>query len=180
MIHILESFDNAILLFINNMLHNPVLDKLMVFITSLGNLGLIWIAISLILISIKKYRTIGLISIGALIISSILGEGILKHLIQRPRPNGEINGITMLISKPITYSFPSGHTSSSFAAALVLSRYFKKFSWIFWGLAVAIAFSRLYLYVHFPSDILGGAILGLISGGIAIKISERIKEKKNI
>ncbi|MEW8957154.1 phosphatase PAP2 family protein [Clostridium sp.] len=178
MIQIIESLDNAILLFINDILSNPVLDKVMVFITSLGNLGLIWIAISLILIAIKKYRNIGFICLGALIINLILGEGILKNLIERPRPNGELNGITMLIPRPITYSFPSGHTSSAFAAALVLSTYLKKYSWGFWLLAGAIAFSRLYLYVHYPSDILGGIILGLISGFISIKISEKIKQRK--
>ena len=157
----IQKIDMAILEFINNNLQNSILDNLMTIITSLGNNGMIWIVISLILIVSKKYRRVGVLCILALTLSTVIGEGILKNLVQRPRPFYEFTDINLLIEKPMSYSFPSGHTGSSFAVAGVIGMLIKKYRipvFIFAGL---IAFSRLYLFVHYPSDILGGIILGL-------------------
>ena len=168
MISILYNIDNSILSFIKNNMHGHIMDKVMVIITSLGNGGAIWIIISVLLMINKKYRKIGFIALGALILSTIFGEGILKHVVQRIRPSADIPAINMLIAKPLSYSFPSGHTASSFAAAGVLSKYFKKYALGFLALASLIAFSRLYLYVHYPTDVLAGIILGLICSRIII------------
>ncbi len=176
MISLLQNIDNSILLFIKNNMHGHMMDKAMVIITSLGNGGIMWIAIAVLLMINKKYRKIGVMALGALILSTILGEGILKHVVQRLRPSADIPAINMLIAKPLSYSFPSGHTTSSFAVAGVLAKYLKKYAIGFLVLASLIAFSRLYLYVHYPTDVVAGIILGLICSKLIIYMFN----KKNI
>lgn len=163
------NIDKSIIEFVRDYLHNPFLDKIMPFITSLGNIGLIWIIISIILLMSKKYRKAGILVICSLIINAVLGELVLKNIIRRPRPFMEISNINLLIPKPITYSFPSGHTASSFAAIGALFKTIdnKMILIPVVILGLLIAFSRLYLMVHYPSDILGGIILGLISAKLA-------------
>jgi undecaprenyl-diphosphatase len=156
------------------------MDRAMVIITSLGNGGFIWIMIAFLLIGNKKYRNIGFMVLGALILSTILGEGIIKHVVQRIRPSESLPAVNLLISKPLSYSFPSGHTTSSFAVAGVLAKYFKDYALEFFGLATLIAFSRLYLYVHYPTDVLAGAILGLICSRIIIYVFNKIKHDNTI
>ena len=168
MISLLQNIDNSILLFIKNNMHGHMMDKAMVIITSLGNGGIIWIIIAVLLMINKKYRKIGVMALGSLILSTILGEGILKHVVQRLRPSQDIPVINMLIAKPLSYSFPSGHTTSSFAVAGVLAKYLKKYAIGLLGLASLIAFSRLYLYVHYPTDVVAGIILGLICSKLII------------
>ena len=158
MISIIQRFDCFILLYIKDNMHGIIMDKVMVISSYLGNNGIIWIIIATILIINKKYRKIGFMALGALILSSILGEEILKHVFKRIRPST----VNLLIARPLSYSFPSGHTTSSFAVAGVLAKYFKKYALGFLSLASLIAFSRLYLYVHYPTDILAGTVLGLI------------------
>ncbi|WP_309244991.1 phosphatase PAP2 family protein [Clostridium tagluense] len=146
----------------------------MVISTYLGNGGMIWIIISALLIISKKYRKIGFMAISALILSTILGDGILKHVVKRIRPSASIPAVNLLIVKPLSYSFPSGHTTSSFAVAGVLAKYFKDYTLEFFSLASLIAFSRLYLYVHYPTDVLAGIILGLICSGIIIYVFNKV------
>ena len=171
---LIQRFDVSILLYIEDNMHSPITDKVMVIITSLGNGGAVWIIIIALLMINKKYRAIGLMALGALILSTILGEGILKHVIQRIRPSADIPAVNDLITKPLSYSFPSGHTTSSFAVAGVLAKYFKDYALEFYSLASLIAFSRLYLYLHYPTDILGGIVVGLICSGIIIYLSNKV------
>lgn len=167
---ILRNFDMETLNFINNNLHSPIMDKFMIIMTSIGNGGLIWILISLILIITPKYRKVGIMTICALILTTIIGEGILKHLIRRPRPFISLPDIKLLITAPTSYSFPSGHTGSAFAAAGILGAMIKKSKPYVITLAILIAFSRLYLFVHYPEDVLAGIILGLCSAQIVLYI----------
>jgi undecaprenyl-diphosphatase len=171
--------DQAILFYIQTNFHFPVLDEIMIFFTTVGNFGLIWILLALLLILKKETRYIGVLTLAALLLGIILGEGILKNIIQRPRPFTDFPSVQLLINQPSTYAFPSGHTMSSFAAAYVLSKYMNKYSLIIWIVAVTIAFSRLYLSVHYFSDIIGGIALGLICGKIVCEIYER-KVKKEL
>lgn len=173
MMSLLQRLDNSILVFIKNNMHSFIMDKIMVIITSLGNGGFIWLLIAALLIINKKYRNVGIIAIGALILATVLGEGILKHLVQRVRPSADIPEVNLLIAKPLSYSFPSGHTTSSFAVAGVLAKYLKKYSLGFLGLASLIAFSRLYLYVHYPTDVLAGIVIGLMCSKIVFIIIEK-------
>ncbi len=173
MIEIINKFDISILNFIRNNFSNEFMDKLMVVITALGDRGLIWIIIAIILLAIKKYRKIGIILLTSLLLTSLLGEGIVKNIIQRPRAFITYPDISILIKPPTSFSFPSGHTASSFAAAVVLGHYFKNWSFIFYFLAILIAFSRLYLFVHYPSDIIVGIILGVTCGLLTMKLLDK-------
>jgi len=176
MMLLIQHLDNYILLCIKNNMHGHIMDRAMVIITYLGNGGFIWILIAALLMSNKKYRNIGFMALGALMLSTILCEGILKHVVQRIRPSAYIPAVNLLISKPLSYSFPSGHAASSFAAAGVLVKYFKSYALEFFSLAFLIAFSRLYLYVHYPTDVLAGIILGLICSKITIYMFSRVSQ----
>lgn len=171
--------DLRILETIRTYFSSSLMDSIMVLITKLGDRGLIWIIISVILLVSKKYKKIGITMIVALLLTSIIGEGLIKNIIQRPRVFNSINDIELIIKAPSSYSFPSGHTASSFAAAMVLGYYIKEYKYLFYFLAFLVAFSRLYLWVHYPSDIVGGMIFGIICGYIAIKIVNNIVAKKN-
>ncbi|EQB3098773.1 phosphatase PAP2 family protein [Clostridium botulinum] len=166
----IQNMDIYLLDFIHKSIANDFLDKIMIFITSIGNLGLIWIAISVLLLISKKYKRVGMLCIATLILSSLIGEVVLKNLVQRGRPFTAIEGINLLVKAPKSFSFPSGHTASSFAVATVIGRKIKSFKLPIYILAFAIAFSRLYLYVHYPSDVLVGALIGIISANIILYI----------
>lgn len=163
-------FDNYILFAINKYLKNKYLDRLMPIMTGMGDLGVIWIILSISLMLNKNYRLIGDILILTLIISTIIGEGIVKHIVRRIRPCNKQNSIELLIKKPLSYSFPSGHTLSSFAAAETMSRYFEKYKLIFILIAFLIALSRLYLYVHYPTDIIAGIMIGILCSKLIFTI----------
>ncbi|WP_411168907.1 phosphatase PAP2 family protein [Clostridium sp. MB05] len=171
----ISSIDINVLRFISDNLSSQIMDKIMSFITALGNGGLIWIIIGVILLFSNKYRKIGITMLVALLITSLFGEVIIKNIVKRPRPFITFPNIKIMIKEPLSYSFPSGHTASSFAAAVVLSHYIKKWKYLFYSLASLIAFSRLYLLVHYPSDVLGGIILGVVCSLITIKIIDNIK-----
>lgn len=159
---LLKTMDDNILISIYNKCRSNRLDKIMPCITLLGDYGFIWIAISIILLITKKYRNSGEMCILGLILTSILGEGIIKNFVQRKRPDIKSTPITLLIKESITYSFPSGHTASSFAAAGILGSQINMLLIPAFVLAFLIAFSRLYLMVHYPSDVLMGIALGLV------------------
>lgn len=168
MINYLQTVDVKILSFINNKLHHRTLDKIMPLITALGNGGIVWLAMSLYFISNVNYRAQGYMIIAALTLTTIIGEGIIKHIIRRTRPLINMLERKLLISKPLTYSFPSGHAASSFAAAGIFIAMDNKLSVLVLILASLIAFSRIYLNVHYPTDVLIGAVLGLICSKIVI------------
>jgi undecaprenyl-diphosphatase len=177
MIDVISSMDKTILFFIHDTFHFIVLDKIMIVYSLLGNDGLIWVVPAVILAMSKKTRPEGLMILAALVLCTIIGDGILKPLIHRPRPYADFPGTLLLIQRPVTFSFPSGHTASSFAGAYVYSRYFRKFSLLFWFTAGIISFSRLYLFMHYPTDILAGIIIGLFCGRIIICVFGKIIKK---
>lgn len=160
------------------MIHNPTLDTIMVFITNLGNSGAIWIMIGVLLLFVPKYRKGGVIVLAALLLQLLLGNMILKNLFERPRPCWINDSVSLLIKVPRDYSFPSGHTMSAFAASAALYFTNKKLGIAGFVLAAAIAFSRLYLYVHYPTDILGGMILGVLVAFAARYIVEKSYPKQ--
>ena len=160
-------------------LHTPFLDKLMVFITSLGNAGIIWIVMTIVFLLIPKMRKTGAVMAAALIIDLLLCNVILKNLVARTRPFDVNTAVQLLIEKPQDYSFPSGHTAASFASVTALYLAGEKKMWkAALVLAVLIALSRLYLYVHYPTDIIGGVIFGSLSGYLGYKIVEQIRKKR--
>lgn len=168
MINYLQGFDIKMLNLINKRFRYTVLDRIMPLITTLGNGGIVWLIISIYLMKDENHRIEGYMVIASLIVTTIIGEGIIKHLIKRTRPNAIIKGNRLLIKKPITYSFPSGHTASSFAAAGIFFSMDNKFSILIIILASLIAFSRIYLNVHYPTDVFTGIILGLLCSKLVV------------
>ncbi len=160
-------------------LRTPAGDVLMPMITSLGNVGIAWIILAALLLMIRRTRRTGAVLAAALVLDVILCNGIIKNAVARMRPFDRNPLAELLIHKPLDYSFPSGHTAASFAAASGLYFAGERRLWKpALVLAALIAFSRLYLYVHYPTDVVGGAVLGIFCGYLAEKIVERVSEKK--
>ena len=169
---------------IQHLLRNEFLDAVMPFISSLGNAGIFWILLTVVLLIIPKTRKAGVASAIALVLMLVTGNMILKPLIARLRPFTVNTAIELLIPPPSDFSFPSGHTFASFASATAILKNNRRLGIPAIILAVLIAFSRLYLYVHYPTDILGGVLVGLGAGAagyyLVITLQERIgRRKKN-
>ncbi len=174
-----EKMEIEILDFIQT-LRTPFGDWFFPLVTKLGNAGIIWIILALILLIIPKTRKYGAIVAIALIADLILCNGILKNLVARTRPFDVNTAVELLIKKPTDYSFPSGHTAAAFAAVTGLFLTKQKKLWIpSLVLALILAFSRLYLYVHYPTDILGGMVVGIISGCIGYFVVKKLEKRKN-
>lgn len=167
----INRFDMYILFIIKKYIRNKYLDILMPVITCLGNFGAIWILLGIGLLLVKPYKIVGIIILITLSIGGIIGDAMIKPLVKRIRPCEKINNIKLLIKKPISYSFPSGHTLSAFAVASVLSIYFSEYTIIFMSGAFLIASSRIYLFVHYPSDVIAGVIFGVLCSKLACVIA---------
>lgn len=142
--------------------HKEKLIKWMIVVTTMGNNGMVWFAVAVPFLFNRGYRNVGVRVILALLLSYFFGEIVIKHVVARSRPTKLLLQEEMLIKEPVSYSFPSGHTSSSFAASCMLASCFGFASIPAFIFAVLIAFSRVYLRVHYPTDILAGAILGSV------------------
>ncbi len=163
------SFDLPILDWIAANLWCPLLDTLMPIITLFGDAGIFWIAIAVILMLTRKYRPVGHGMAYALLMGLLVCNIILKPTIARVRPydfQEEHFGIVikLLVDRMHDFSFPSGHTIASFEACTVLMLNNKKMGIPATILAIAIAFSRMYLYVHYPTDVICSVILGILFG----------------
>lgn len=171
------TFEFAILDFIQTHLRSGVGDVLMTLITTLGNGGAIWVALGLVLCLYRKTRRWGVAVLLALVIQVVLSSGILKPFVGRIRPCDINATVPLLIAHPTDFSFPSGHTGAAFATVAALA-FGRCKGWLAAGvLAVLMAFSRLYLYVHFPTDVLAGAMLGILCGWLAVILMDRFAKK---
>ena len=142
---------------------NPVMNTISIFFDYAGAHGEIWIAFTLLLLLFRRTRKAGFAMAVALVLYMAAGHFFLKPLFARPRPCDINTSITMLVARPHGHSFPSGHTASGVAAAYALWLQNRKLG----APALVLAFTRLYLYVHFPTDVLGGAVLGIALGTAA-------------
>ncbi len=141
-------------------IHNPVLDVIMAFVSNLGNAGLFWIILSVIFMIPKKTRKTGIEMMVSIAITFIIGNLILKNLAARMRPCQIDTNVALLVKIPSDYSFPSGHSMNGFTASVALLCNDKRFGIPAVIFAAVIAFSRLYNFVHFPTDVLFGIALG--------------------
>ena len=180
------SFDLPVLDWIAANLWCPVLDAIMPVITVLGDAGIFWIAVAVLFIFTKKYRKIGIGMMIALMMGLVICNICLKPTIARIRPydfKEEYLGVVvnLLIDKQHDFAFPSGHTIASFEAAVVILLGSKKLGIPAMILACLIALSRLYLYVHYPTDVIVsiilGSILALIGWYLAQKVMDKLPEK---
>lgn len=154
----------------------PLLDQVMVVFTYLGEYGAIWILTGLGLTISKKYRRYGILMLCSLLITFLTGEVLLKNIICRVRPCNINTELSMLIARPTSYSFPSGHAASSFTSAYILLRMDKRIGCVGLVVAALIALSRVYLYVHFPTDVLVGMVLGLLMAALVYFLYQRLEK----
>ncbi|HCR83150.1 phosphatase PAP2 family protein [Muricomes intestini] len=172
----LLQLDGNILLFIQEHIRQDWMTPFWIFITSLGNKGWFWLAVSALMLIPRRTRKIGIMALLALSIGFLITNLALKNLVARIRPYETVEGLKLLIARQSDFSFPSGHACASFAAASV---YFRKLPQK-WGisavvLAALIAFSRLYVGVHYPTDVLAGAVIGIWAAWAAIHLVEYIE-----
>ena len=173
MLETISAFEITILLFIQENLRCDFLNGVLSFITHLADNGYLWIAVGLILLIPKKTRRGGVDLLLCLALAFIVNDLVLKPLVARVRPYDAYSALSILVKPEISYSFPSGHTNVSFAAAYALTRCFgKKGAWSY-VLAVLIAFSRLYVGVHYPTDVLGGMVVGTLCALLAYYLSKK-------
>ncbi|MCM1345181.1 MAG: phosphatase PAP2 family protein [Muribaculaceae bacterium] len=158
-------------------LRDPAGDVFWPMVTRLGNGGHVWILLAVTLLVIPKTRKSGAVLAVALCVELLLCNVILKPMIARTRPFDVNTTVKLLIPGPGGFSFPSGHTAASFTAVAALFFAGEKKLWKpALILAALIAFSRLYLYVHYPTDILGGMAVGVIAGYMGCVIARFCKK----
>ena len=176
------AFDLPILEWIQDNLQSGLMDTLMPIITAFGNGGIFWIACAVLLMFLPKTRRIGFgmgfaLAMGLLVCNIILKPGVARI---RPYDLQETLGVTidLLIKRSHDFSFPSGHTIASFEACTVLMLGNKKLGIPATLLAILIAFSRLYLYVHYPTDVITSVVLGILFGIIGWALAKKLPLKK--
>ena len=177
MIDTLLTIDGQILIWIQEHLRQAWLTPVMTGITKLGGLGLIWIVICLLLLCFKKTRWAGAAGLLGLIFSLLLNNLCLKRLVARTRPYEVVEGLKLLTAKATDFSFPSGHAGSSFAAATAICcmQIVSRWRWLTLALAILMGFTRLYIGIHYPTDVLAGALTGALCGAAAYIVMKRCR-----
>lgn len=170
--------DGNILLWIQENVRNEFLTPIMTFITHLGDYGWFWIALAAVLLLIKKTRPLGFLVVCSLIGSYLVNNVLLKNLVARIRPYEAVEGLHRIIEAQVDLSFPSGHTGSSFAAAVVIFLMCSKKAGIpALALAFLIMLSRLYVGVHYPTDVLAGMVTGTLIAVCVCSVYRKICNK---
>lgn len=160
-------------------LHTDWLDMVMIFFTTLGNGGILWLITGIGMLFFKKTRRCGIFVLLSMAICYVVGNIGLKNLIARSRPFTADPSVILKIAEPGEFSFPSGHTLHSFTAATAIFLCYRKAGIAAFVTAGLIAFSRLYLFVHYPTDILGGMVLGICVAVFVVKaIGKRIPQNE--
>lgn len=160
----IQSIDNSVLERIGR-IHRPALNRIMIIISKAGNFGFIWWMVCIPFFVLPNWRITGFNFVFALCFAHLMGEIILKHIVRRVRPCHHLDEDEQLIDPPRFYSFPSGHTTASFAfVGVALMKCTPAVFFPILTLAALIAFSRIYLRVHYLTDVLCGILLGLICG----------------
>lgn len=170
----INPFDAAVMAWIQENLHSAFTDAVLPLVTHLGDAGAVWIIFGITLLFFKRTRRTGILLLVSMLLTYLTGEVLLKNLVMRPRPCHLFPEVPLLIARPDSFSFPSGHTASSFAAAVSLTFRHKK-AWPALLLAALIAFSRVFLFVHFPTDIIAGAALGTLFAAAVHFAGRRLK-----
>ncbi len=170
----ITALDGSILLFIQEHIRCDALTPVMKLASRLGDGGMIWILIALVLLVIPKTRRCGFDMALCLVIASVVNNLVIKNLVARPRPFLTFPELELLVKPLMSYSFPSGHTCSSFAAAFALAFGFrgKGGGWAYLGAAL-IALSRIYVGIHYPTDIIAGAAVGTLCAWGVCTLSHR-------
>jgi undecaprenyl-diphosphatase len=148
--------------------HHPIADTVMVGLSIIGRGGAVWLSITLALVLMDRSRLrAAAVVIAALTLAFAMTDLVIKPVVARARPFETAVATRVIDRRPLTYSFPSGHAASSFAAAMTLSRLWPAGRGALWVLAILVSLSRIYVGVHYPLDVIGGALLGIASAWIA-------------
>lgn len=172
MLEIIHLIDNGFLYFVSQYSHNFFLSVVFYFFSGVGSWGVVWLGIGLVLLLREKrdyHYFFGLCL--AISLSLIVVEGVFKNVIGRSRPDLLAYPLFVGVPHLSSYSFPSTHATIAFAAAFILSQKHKKYTAFYYSLAALIAFSRIYLGQHFPSDVVGGVVIGTGIGMVSLKMA---------
>jgi undecaprenyl-diphosphatase len=177
----LNVIDTAMFRFLNASLSNPFFDIVMPFLTDLNKQRIVLVAVAAVLLWMiirgnQSVRLAGILLIVTIIISDQTSSSIIKYWLSRQRPCHTLQNVRLLVSCGSGLSFPSSHAVNNFAGALICAFFFPRMKWWFFGFAALIAFSRVYVGVHYPSDVLGGGLIGMICGGCVIVIFLEIQK----
>ena len=175
----MRGMELAVLNWIQDHLRCGFLDAVLPVITRTADHGELWIILALVLLAIRSQRKYGAAVACGLVLDLVSCNLLLKPLVGRIRPFAVNTAVELLVKAPLDASFPSGHTAASFAAVFALKTAGSPLWKPALAVAIVIAFSRLYLYVHWPSDVLAGALLGAAVGWEGAKIVEKALEKRN-
>lgn len=173
----MQTLEFAVLDWIRSHLRCDFLDAVLPFVTRLCDHGEIWILLVLVLLAIRRTRRQGTALACGLILDLLSCNLLLKPLVGRIRPSALRPELALLVEPPLDASFPSGHTAASFAAVFALKAAGSPLWRPALALALMIAFSRLYLYVHWPSDVLGGVLVGVLAGFLGTKLAEHFLQR---
>ncbi len=171
----LLEWDANVLLWIQENMRTDLMTTIMKAITRLGDGGCLWIVLALVFLVVGKTRKVGATSALALIINYITVNLVIKNAVGRIRPYEVVDGLVSLVGNQSEFSFPSGHAAHAFAVGVVILVMMpKKIGVPVFVLSILIAFSRLYIGVHYPTDVIVGALLGTVIAFISIFIINRI------
>lgn len=168
------------LLWLQNHMRSDILNHIFVFITNFfGQAGIFWIAAAIVLLLFKKTRPAGIACAIALAVQGVLINLVIKPIVARPRPYDACSLLIPLVTRLKDYSFPSGHTGCAFSAAIVMAKMLpKKIGVPAVIIACLLGFSRMYVGVHYPTDVLAGALIGIGSAIVGMLITQKITERK--
>ena len=173
----MNAWELNILHWIREHLQCPLLDTTMPLISALADGGILWILLAVGLLCFARTRRAGLSMGLALLLGVIIGNLLLKNLVARVRPYDVDLTVSLLVDRLTDFAFPSGHTLASFGAATALTVRYRRAGAAALVLAGLIAFSRLYLFVHYPTDVLAGALLGVGLGLLGCRLADRLWER---
>lgn len=173
----LNEMELPILWWIRDNLTNPFLDTVMPYISSLARHGEFWILVAVVLLCFKKTRKAGLAMGIAMALGFLVGNIGLKNIIARTRPYDMVE-VEVLVKHLSDFSFPSGHTLVSFNAAIALHHYHRKWGVAALALATVIALSRLYLFVHYPTDVVAGLLLAVLLAFVSCRLVDWLWSRK--
>ena len=175
----LLTIDGNILLWIQENFRQDFMTPFWKFITFLGDSGWFWITLSVLLLLSKQTRRTGVTALLALGLGALITNVALKNMVARIRPYEVIEGLVLLVKEQSDFSFPSGHSCASFAAAVVYYKMLpKKYGISAVILAALIAFSRLYVGVYYPSDVIAGSVIGILAALLAYVLVEKAENRK--
>ena len=175
MLDFINNLDFSVLYFIQEHLRCSFLDGFCALLSVAFEGGIGWFVIIALLLCFRKTRAAGAVMLVSVVLAFLTGELFMKNIICRVRPCNQDLSVVLAVKRPTSYSFPSGHTGSSFAAAVSLWLCHKKLGAAALTLATIIGLSRLCLFVHFPTDVLAGALLGTLCGVLCVWLMRKYK-----